>query len=180
MRRQILLKTLSPSEAASLVAAGHAALVDVREADEFASRHIPGALSLPLSLPDTGPLACGMNSSVIFTCQTGRRTSASSGRLLARVPGGSAWMLEGGVDAWARAGLPIAGREAAIPLPIMRQVQIAAGLLVLAGVMLSIFVAPPWIALAGFVGAGLSFAGITGWCGMAQLLAVMPWNRRPA
>jgi len=175
-----MLKILSPSEAASLVDAGHALLVDVREADEFASRHIPGSLSLPLSLPDNGPLACGMNSSLIFTCQTGRRTNANSGRLLAPVPGGSAFVLDGGVDAWARAGLPVAGREAAQALPIMRQVQIAAGLLVLTGVMLSIFVAPPWIALAGFVGAGLSFAGITGWCGMAQLLGMMPWNRRTA
>lgn len=175
-----MLKTLSPAEAASLVDAGHALLVDVREADEFAARHIPGALSLPLSLPDNGPLACGMNSSLIYTCQTGRRTAANAGRLQARAPGGSAFVLDGGVDAWARAGLPIAGRDAAQALPIMRQVQIAAGLLVLAGVLLSILVAPPWIALAGFVGAGLSFAGTTGWCGMARLLAIMPWNRRAA
>ncbi|WP_310475271.1 rhodanese family protein [Sandarakinorhabdus sp.] len=175
-----MLKTLSPSEAASLVEAGHALLVDVREADEFAARHIPGALSLPLSLPDSGPLACGMDSSLIFTCQTGRRTNSNAGRLLARVPGGSAFVLHGGVDAWAKAGLPLAGRQTAQALPIMRQVQIAAGLLVLAGVLLSIFVAPPWIALAGFVGAGLSFAGLTGWCGMAQLLGMMPWNRQPA
>lgn len=121
-----------------------------------------------------------MDSSLIFTCQTGRRTNTNSGRLLARVPGGSAFVLDGGVDGWARTGLPIAGREAAQALPIMRQVQIAAGLLVLTGVLLSIFVAPMWIALAGFVGAGLSFAGITGWCGMAQLLGMMPWNRRTA
>lgn len=175
-----MLKTLSPAEAASLVDAGHALLVDVREADEFAARHIPGALSLPLSLPDNGPLACGMNSSLIFTCQTGRRTAANAGRLQARAPGGSAFVLDGGVDAWARAGLPVAGRDAAQPLPITRQVQIAAGLLVLTSVLLSILVAPPWIALAGLVGAGLSFAGTTGWCGMAQLLGKMPWNRRAA
>lgn len=175
-----MLKILSASEAAALVDAGHALLVDVREADEFAARHIPGSLSLPLSLPHSGPLACGTDSSLIFTCQTGRRTGANSGRLLARVPGGSAFVLEGGVDAWARAGLPVAGRDAAPGLPIMRQVQIAAGLLVLAGVLLSLLVAPPWIALAAFVGAGLSFAGVTGWCGMARLLGVMPWNRRAA
>jgi hypothetical protein len=29
------------------------------------------------------------------------------------------------------------------------------------------------------VGAGLTFAGISGFCGMARLLAVMPWNRVP-
>jgi hypothetical protein len=31
-----------------------------------------------------------------------------------------------------------------------------------------------------FVGAGLTFAGISGFCGMAHLLALMPWNRRVA
>jgi Protein of unknown function (DUF2892) len=29
-----------------------------------------------------------------------------------------------------------------------------------------------------FVGAGLVFAGVSDWCGMARLLALMPWNRR--
>jgi rhodanese-related sulfurtransferase len=59
----------------------------------------------------------------------------------------------------------------------MRQVQIAAGSLVLLGLILSHAVAPGWIALTWFVGAGLMVAGITGFCGMARLLAVMPWNR---
>uniref|UniRef100_UPI0037D9C1C1 DUF2892 domain-containing protein n=1 Tax=Vulcanococcus sp. TaxID=2856995 RepID=UPI0037D9C1C1 len=63
------------------------------------------------------------------------------------------------------------------PLPLMRQVQIAAGSLVLLGLILSHVAAPGWIALTWFVGAGLTFAGISGFCGMARLLALMPWNR---
>ena len=59
----------------------------------------------------------------------------------------------------------------------MRQVQIVAGGLVLLGVILSQAAAPGWIWLSGFVGAGMIFAGISGFCGMARLLAVMPWNR---
>jgi rhodanese-related sulfurtransferase len=59
----------------------------------------------------------------------------------------------------------------------MRQVQIAAGSLVLLGLILSQLVAPAWILLTWFVGAGLTFAGISGFCGMARLLALMPWNR---
>ena len=59
----------------------------------------------------------------------------------------------------------------------MQQVQIAAGGLVLLGLIMSKLLAPGWIALSWFVGAGLVFAGITGFCGMARLLAVMPWNR---
>ena len=41
----------------------------------------------------------------------------------------------------------------------------------------SLLVAPARIALSAFVGAGLTFAGASGWCGMAQLLRRMPWNR---
>jgi hypothetical protein len=68
-------------------------------------------------------------------------------------------------------------RLANAPLPLMRQVQISAGGLVLLGLGLSQAVAPAWILLSWFVGAGLVFAGITGFCGMARLLALMPWNR---
>lgn len=59
----------------------------------------------------------------------------------------------------------------------MRQVQITTGLLILTGVVLGWFVNPAFYALSAFVGAGLTFAGATGWCGMAMLLKAMPWNR---
>jgi rhodanese-related sulfurtransferase len=65
-------------------------------------------------------------------------------------------------------------------MEIMRQVQIAAGSLVLIGVLLGFFVAPAWFGLAGFVGAGLTFAGLSGFCGMARLLMFAPWNRAKA
>ena len=84
--------------------------------------------------------------------------------------------LEGGLMARQQAGLPVEKRRGA-PLPLRRQVQIAAGSLVLAGVLLSQLVASGWIWLSGFVGVGLVFAGVSGFCGMARLLAVMPWNR---
>jgi hypothetical protein len=60
----------------------------------------------------------------------------------------------------------------------MRQVQIAAGLLILTGLLLAWLVAPAFVALTAFVGLGLTFAGLSGFCGMARLLALMPWNRR--
>ena len=58
--------------------------------------------------------------------------------------------------------------------------QIISGLLILTGVILSLTVARGFVLLSGFVGAGLLMAGATGWCGMARLLAFMPWNRRAA
>ena len=64
------------------------------------------------------------------------------------------------------------------PLPLMRQVQIVAGVLILLGVALGYAFSSGFFLLSAFVGAGLTFAGITGFCGMARLLALMPWNRR--
>ena len=76
-------------------------------------------------------------------------------------------------------GLPTAVNKGA-PLELMRQVQIAAGSLVLIGVLMGSMVHPGFFGLSAFVGAGLTFAGVSGWCGMARLLSVMPWNRAAA
>ena len=59
----------------------------------------------------------------------------------------------------------------------MQQVQITIGLGVLTGVILSRTVHPDWVFLSAFFGAGLVFAGSTGWCGLAILMSKMPWNR---
>jgi rhodanese-related sulfurtransferase len=83
--------------------------------------------------------------------------------------------VEGGTDAWEQAGLPVVRGHKVISLD--RQVRMAAGLLVLLGVGLSFLVHPAFSALSAFVGAGLLFAGITDTCGMAMLLAKMPWNQ---
>ncbi|AHC45642.1 rhodanese-related sulfurtransferase [Achromobacter xylosoxidans NBRC 15126 = ATCC 27061] len=56
--------------------------------------------------------------------------------------------------------------------------QIAAGSLTLLGIMLGISVSPWFYALPAFVGAGLIFAGVSGFCGLARLLMKAPWNRR--
>jgi len=168
---------LSPADVAARLNRG-ALLVDIREADEFARRHVAGAVSRPLSAFEQAHLRIEPGQDVIFTCRTGNRTSVHCARLQASVDG-DAWVLEGGVDGWAAAGLPVVADRAA-PLELMRQVQIAAGLLVLAGVLLGFTVSPILFGLAAFVGAGLTFAGATGWCGMAKLLALMPWNRRAA
>lgn len=86
-------------------------------------------------------------------------------------------MVEGGIQGWKQAGLQTV-EDKTQPLPLMRQVQIAAGLLILCGVVLGYSVSDGFFLLSGFVGAGLLFAGVTGFCGMARLLKVMPWNRR--
>jgi len=175
----VMLHPLSPQQVRERLDAGRAILVDIREADEFARSHITGAQSQPLSTWEKAHLSVDPDADVIFTCRSGMRTAGACDRLAARIRG-DAFVLNGGLDAWAKAGLPVE-TDADAPMEIMRQVQIAAGSLVLIGVILGFLVTPVWFALAGFVGAGLTFAGFSGFCGMARLLMLAPWNRaKPA
>ena len=70
-------------------------------------------------------------------------------------------------------------REGRKRLPVDRQVQLIAGLMVLTGVALGTLIHPWFLAIAAFFGAGLIFAGVTGTCGLALLLMKLPWNRSP-
>lgn len=166
-----MIPTITPQEAQRRIAAG-AILVDIREPDEYARAHIPCARNIPLrrlsKIDDAAE--------VVFHCKSGMRTGANAAALAA-CSDAPVYLLEGGLDAWRSAGLDC-NIDRKQPLEIMRQVQIGAGLLVLAGVILGFTVTPAAFGLAGFVGAGLLLAGVTGWCGMAKVLAVMPWNRR--
>jgi rhodanese-related sulfurtransferase len=168
------LSPLAPSRVAERLNEGRAVLVDIREPDEFARRHIRGALSRPLSAFEAGRLSIASRTQVIFACRTGMRTAANCDRLADSVDG-EAFVLEGGVDGWAAADLPLE-QDRKAPLELMRQVQIAAGVLVLAGVALGVLVHPAFLGLSAFVGAGLTTAGVTGFCGMARLLQRAPWN----
>lgn len=170
-----ILHKLSPQQVRERLENELAVLVDIREPEEFARSHINEARSMPLSNWEKAHLSVDPAADVIFTCRSGMRTAGSCDRLAARVSG-DAFVLNGGLDAWTKAGLPVA-TNADAPMEIMRQVQIAAGSLVLMGVLLGFFVTPAWFALAGFVGAGLTLAGVTGFCGMARLLMLAPWNR---
>jgi rhodanese-related sulfurtransferase len=164
-------QTISPAEAQRRIEAG-AVLIDIRNPDEYARAHIPCARNLPLT--QIGRIEGAPE--VIFHCKSGMRTSANAQALQATTDA-PVFLLEGGFDAWQKAGLDCKVDKAQ-PLEIIRQVQIGAGSLVLLGVLLGFLVSPALFGLAAFVGAGLVMAGTTGWCGMAKLLALAPWNRR--
>ena len=168
---------LSPVEVAARLKSGAARLVDIREADEYARDHVLGALSAPLSAFEAADLTLEAEQDVIFMCRTGNRTGVNCRRLADRVAG-PAYVLDGGLDAWKKAGLPTR-TDARAPLELMRQVQMAAGGLILVGGLLGVTVHPAFWGLSAFVGAGLFVAGATGFCGMARLLGLAPWNRAP-
>lgn len=170
-----MVKTISAQDASRLLREG-ATLVDVREPDEHARERIPGAQSLPLSQLKDRRLTVTEGRPVLFHCRSGARTAGNADRLAEKAGNCEAFIVEGGLDAWKKAGLPVT-MDRRQPLELMRQVQIAAGSMVVLGVVLGVAVSPLFFALSGFVGAGLVFAGVTGTCGLANALRLMPWNR---
>jgi rhodanese-related sulfurtransferase len=170
------LTTISPQDAKRLLDEG-AVLVDIREADEHARERIPQARNVALSEIDRTEIAASDARAVIFHCKSGMRTLGNADKLASSTAEGcDAYVVEGGIDAWRRAGLPVIADKSQ-PLEIMRQVQIVAGAMALFGTLLGIYVAPGFLILPGLVGAGFLVAGITGFCGMARALAYMPWNK---
>lgn len=179
-----LMKTIKPVELQNLLATQpDLPVLDVRTPVEFAEVHVPQARNEPLDQFDPRALLAtgGLSKErpVYLLCRSGGRASKAAEKL-AKEGLDNAVVVEGGTLAWIEAGLPV-NRGAAKVISLERQVRIAAGALVLAGVLLACFVHPYFIGLSAFVGAGLVFAGITDWCGMGLLLAKLPWNsRKPA
>jgi rhodanese-related sulfurtransferase len=164
---------ISAHDLADQLAEQRVQVIDVREPMEYAGGHIAGSLNVPLSRISQADLPRGP---LVLVCHSGNRSAQALAQLLQQGHPHPLSDLEGGIPAWQQAGLPVHKLRNA-PLPLMRQVQIAAGSLVLLGLILSNLVAPAWILLSWFVGAGLVFAGVSGFCGMARLLALLPWNK---
>jgi glyoxylase-like metal-dependent hydrolase (beta-lactamase superfamily II) len=148
-------------------------LLDVRSRLEFESNWIDGAANIPLEELDARLDELPEQREVVVVCRTGVRATIAA-EALAR-GGRRARVLEGGMQAWRRARLPMG--EGRRRLPVDRQVQLIAGSMVLTGVALGTLVNPWFLSIAAFFGAGLTFAGATGTCGLALVLFKLPWNR---
>ena len=170
------LPHISPADAKLLLDNG-AILIDIRDTDEHARERIPHARNVPLSKLCDSPVGQA-GTTIVYHCRSGNRTRMNS-PLLAKATEADAFILDGGIDAWKKAGLPVA-IDVKQPIEMMRQVQIAAGGMALAGVLLGFAMHPAFFAVSGAVGAGLMFAGMTGTCAMARILKHMPWNRPAA
>jgi len=168
---------LAPRDAHRMLESGKAILIDIREANEFAREHIFGARHVPLSGLDRHDFdrERADGKAAIFQCQSGRRTEMNRDRLIA-LGFAQAYVIEGGLNAWRAAGLP-SHLDRKQPMEIQRQVQITAGSLVIAGVVLSLAVSPWFALLSAGIGAGLVYTGASGSCLMGQFLSLMPWNR---
>jgi len=155
-------------------------LVDVRTPVEYRELHAPDARNVPLDRLDPAAVMQARNGKadepLYLICRSGSRGRQACEKFVA-AGFTNVVNVEGGTLAWAECGLPVVRGKKTISLE--RQVRIAAGMLVLLGVLLGWLVHPAFAGLSAFVGAGLVFAGITDTCGMGMMLARMPWNRVP-
>ena len=171
------MKTILPGELQSILTAEpSASVIDVRTPVEFAEVHVPQARSVPLDELKPSSLQLEKNQPVYLLCRSGQRATKAAEKF-SREGFTQPVVVEGGTLAWIDANLPVT-RGAVKVISLERQVSITAGAIVFAGVLLAHFVNYNFIWLAGFVGAGLVFAGVTDFCGMGLLLARMPWNRK--
>jgi len=172
-----IASSIAAAEAVEHVANGGAStIVDVRTGAEFESEHVPGSRWIPLDrLGERLDDVRATPAPRLLLCRSGARAQKARD-LLSKHDIGGLTVIEGGLEAYVAAGGSVEKRAASMSLE--RQVRIAAGSLVLVGLILAWTVHAGFAALSAFVGAGLVFAGITDWCGMGLLLARAPWNHR--
>lgn len=173
------VSTIAPRELNAQRSSGQSVeLIDVRTPVEFREVHADCARNVPLDALDPAAVREARNGTasepLYLICRSGSRGRQACEKFLA-AGFTNVVNVEGGTLAWAEAGLPVVRGQKLMSLE--RQVRIAAGSLVLLGVVLGWLVHPVFLGLSAFVGAGLIFAGITDTCGMGLLLARMPWNQ---
>jgi len=170
------MKTITPAALENLLTTDPGlSVLDVRTPLEFAEVHVPQAHNIPLDQFDPANFR-DSRQPIYLLCKGGGRATKAAEKF-AKAGIDNTVVIEGGTQAWIEAGLPVE-RSAVKVISLERQVRIAAGSLVLTGLLLAWLVHPYFLGLSGFVGAGLVFAGITDWCGMGLLLAKMPWNKK--
>ena len=176
-----MTQAINVTDAVKLIKNGDAVLIDVREAEEFKAEHIAYAMSVPLSSLEGGfeTLDIPISKTILFQCLKGTRGQMAC----ERIQGLGACQnqivnIEGGIESWKEQGLPVIGAASASPqISIFRQVQIIAGFLIALFVLIGFMGITITFVLAGIIGGALFFAGLTGWCGLAIILAKMPWNK---
>lgn len=176
------ISTISPQQLNEQKRRGrYAPVLDVRSVAEYRAGHIPGAQLIPIDSLSADALAhafkrpsLGREETLYITCHTGPRALQAAQRLQ-QAGFDNLSLIEGGTKSWEQLGLPLESCGKALSLE--RQVQIAIGSLLVLKVFLGFSVHELFFALTAMIGIGLIVAGTTRWCGMARLIAHLPWNR---
>ena len=171
-------QSISPTELHENQKNSEVDLVDVRTPVEFQEVHALNARNVSLDKLDPRKLMESRNGQsdqpVYVICQSGNRSTKACEKIVA-AGFENVVNVNGGTKAWVEAGLPVVRGKKAISLE--RQVRIVAGSISFIGAILALFVSVYFAVIPAFIGAGLTFAGITDTCGMGMILAKMPWNQ---
>jgi rhodanese-related sulfurtransferase len=171
------LHTVTAQEAHELLKSKKAILIDVREPAEYKAERIPGATNIPLSKIQTEHMLPYKNiqKKVLIHCLSGRRSKEACKKVL-NACDFDLYSVDGGITHWKEAGFPIKTSQS-FALPLDRQVQLTISIMILLGLLIHWTLSPYGLVLPLIAGLGLLNAALTGWCGMAKLLAKMPWNQ---
>jgi len=170
------MEFITPADAKAKLDAGGVLLVDIRSDSEYNAAHIPGAVLIPNAKLEPQVAQHLDPKETIFYCSSGMRTRANA-ETLKNAGFACSTCIDGGLEAWRSAGLPVTGGDGGAAISLARQVQLTVGVLLLIFSVLSFTISPKFVIGAAFIGAGLSFAGLTGTCALARILMLMPWNR---
>ena len=155
-------------------------VIDVRTVAEVSNEYLDGCVNIPLHELNLSQVqTCvaekkAAGQPVYLLCGTGKRATSAIDKLKGEAVN-PLLVIDGGIEALKQAGCSLSKGKSRV-MPLERQVRIAAGSLVLLGILLGVSLSPGFYGLSAFVGAGLVFAGITDTCAMGMLLARMPWN----
>lgn len=170
------IKNIDSATLKKWLSGGEAVVIDVREPAEHAAENIAGSKLVPLGTVCKSAIPCCEGKKLVLHCGSGKRSASACEKLLKEDPNIEVYNLEGGISAWSSAGNACVKSGKSF-LPLDRQVQLIIGLILITASLLGSIFSPAWFLLTGFVGIGLTIAGLTGFCGMAMIIAKMPWNQ---
>ncbi len=174
-----MIKQASVQEINELLdSGGECQVIDVREFSEFHSERIADAQLMPLSNFEKHADEIDHSKPVYIMCRSGNRAKQAAEKLMNK-GFTDIHVIEGGMTAWSGASLPVIKGESKI-WSLERQVRFAAGLFVLTGIVLGVFLSPYFYLISAFVAVGLVFSAATDTCAMGMVMARMPWNKAPA
>lgn len=150
-------------------------ILDVRTNTEFMENSIQNSIHIPLNDLKGNEQILNEAKQIVIVCKGGVRACKGFERLSLENQQ-KAKVLDGGIDEWIKNRLPV-NSQRKIRFPIINQMQMIIGLMLVIFALCTIFVNKWFILGSLFIGFMLFIAGLSGFCLLINILAKMPWNR---
>lgn len=170
------IKKIDASTLKKWMDTGEAVVLDVREPAEHRSQKIQGSHNISHAMVTKDKLPFEEGKKLVLHCHSGRRSTVACENLLKSNPELELYELEGGITSWVANSYNTESTGKSI-IPVDRQVQVTIGFLIILFSLLTFFVNKSFVFFVLAFGCGLLFAGLSGTCMLALLLAKMPWNQ---